>query len=190
MVLDQLLLAMLISRERSCTLQVLDAAGLERGRQPVWQARNAEQFWREVSALVACGILADGRRRILAQARRQRPANPAFAAGRPRLCRVAGKAQGAPAARCRRRSPIESTMWCWCRRSRPLRLAILAAVCWLRDGGTNTMSQASHDTPDVAVLIVQYACGTNIATASVTATRPPGGAGRDSATGHGWSRAA
>jgi hypothetical protein len=76
-------------------MQLLDAAGLERGRHPAWQASNAEQFWREVSALVVSGALAGGRQRILAEARRQRPTNPAFPAGRLLPCRMARHTAGA-----------------------------------------------------------------------------------------------
>jgi Effector-associated domain 1/TIR domain len=69
------------------TVQLLEAAGLERGRYPTWQASNADQFWREVNALVASGIFADGRQRILAQAHRKHPANPAFLPAQPNRVR-------------------------------------------------------------------------------------------------------
>jgi hypothetical protein len=63
--------------------QLLEAAGLPRGRQPGWQERSAEEFWREVDALLRAGVLAGGRDRVLDAARRSFPANPVFGAESP-----------------------------------------------------------------------------------------------------------
>ncbi len=60
--------------------QVLDAAGVGVGRQPVWNAGTPEEFWREVSALFVAGIMVAGRESLLAAAYRQFPANRVFAA--------------------------------------------------------------------------------------------------------------
>ncbi len=59
--------------------QLLEVAGLPRSRQPAWQDLTAEEFWREVSAVLVAGALPDGRRRVLAAARQLYPANPALA---------------------------------------------------------------------------------------------------------------
>ncbi|WP_239333891.1 effector-associated domain EAD1-containing protein [Frankia sp. CiP3] len=59
--------------------QLLAAAGLPAGRQPVWSvALTSREFWTEVDVLLAAGALADGRRRVLAAAARIFPANPVF----------------------------------------------------------------------------------------------------------------
>jgi Effector-associated domain 1 len=63
--------------------QLLEAAGLPRGRQPGWQERSAEEFWREVDVLLRSGVLAGGRGRVLDAARRTFPANPVFMAESP-----------------------------------------------------------------------------------------------------------
>jgi hypothetical protein len=81
--------------------QLLEAAGLPRGRQPGWQERSAEEFWREVDALLRAGILAGGRRRVLDAAGRSFPANPVFGVEPPENAigtpRPAGERQDADA---------------------------------------------------------------------------------------------
>jgi len=59
-------------------VQLLDRAGLSRARQPVFQQSYPLMFWREVSLEIAAGALADGRRRILAEAARDYPRNRVF----------------------------------------------------------------------------------------------------------------
>jgi tetratricopeptide (TPR) repeat protein len=61
--------------------QLLDRAGLERHRHPRWGAGGAAEFWREVASQLRAGVLADGRRRILATAAVLYPGNPVFASG-------------------------------------------------------------------------------------------------------------
>ncbi|MCK9903819.1 hypothetical protein CC117_16785 [Parafrankia colletiae] len=59
--------------------QVLDAAGLTVARQPSWGDTTPLQFWREINSKLGAGILLDGRRRVLAAAAAELPANPVFA---------------------------------------------------------------------------------------------------------------
>jgi hypothetical protein len=125
-------------------MQLLEAAGLERGRHPAWQASNAEQFWHEVSALVVGGVLAGGRQRILAEARRQRPANPTFPAGHPVPYRVArhttGAAPLAQPGRVRYRVPVlAATM-----------AATVAVVSWMA-GRATTSTEAGGNVGHLAV---------------------------------------
>lgn|GEM_PF-6711223 len=61
--------------------QLLLQAGLPRERMP--SEPDALSFWLEISTQVGHGLLQDGRRRILAAAARDYPANPVFAAGDP-----------------------------------------------------------------------------------------------------------
>jgi hypothetical protein len=61
--------------------QVLAAAGLPPGRQPIWSGgMSPMEFWGEVNHLLASGVLHDGRRRVLAAAAELYPVNPVFAA--------------------------------------------------------------------------------------------------------------
>lgn len=67
--------------------QLLEAAGVSRGRQPTWNVDSAEQFWREVSHVLAAGIrlderarfVGDGRASLLAVAAEWFAANEVFA---------------------------------------------------------------------------------------------------------------
>jgi hypothetical protein len=67
--------------------QLLEAAGVSRGRQPTWNVDSAEQFWREVSHVLAAGIrlderarfAGDGRASLLAVAAEWFAANEVFA---------------------------------------------------------------------------------------------------------------
>lgn len=62
--------------------QLLNGAGLRRAHHPAWVAGlSAHLFWSEVSRLLAAGVLADGRDRLLAAAHAWFPANPAFVGG-------------------------------------------------------------------------------------------------------------
>lgn len=61
--------------------RVLRASGWKPGQIP-WSVSNADQFWHEVSDLLAQGVVTDGRRRLLAEAARLRPGNPLFASDR------------------------------------------------------------------------------------------------------------
>jgi len=63
--------------EETVARQLLAAAGISRGEQPVWSA-TPRVFWGEVSAQLAGGKLPGGRLRILAEACRQFPANAVF----------------------------------------------------------------------------------------------------------------
>jgi Effector-associated domain 1 len=49
--------------------QLLEAAGVGRGRQPIWDVKSAEQFWREVSHVLAAGIRLDERARVTGDGR-------------------------------------------------------------------------------------------------------------------------
>jgi hypothetical protein len=60
--------------------QVLAAADWPEEKIPVWES-HPEQYWREVSSLLSVGRVTDGRRRLLAAAAEEFPANPLFAAG-------------------------------------------------------------------------------------------------------------
>ncbi|ADP83334.1 NB-ARC domain-containing protein [Pseudofrankia inefficax] len=57
---------------------LLVAAGWRPGRMPVWMI-DADTFWREVAEKLEGGLVADGRRRLLAAAAERWPANPVFA---------------------------------------------------------------------------------------------------------------
>jgi hypothetical protein len=73
--------------------RILDDAGLGRHRQPLWAAgMSSGEYWTEIGELVTRGVLTDGRARILAVARHDFPANPAFA--RPPPHRVLRDAMG------------------------------------------------------------------------------------------------
>ncbi|AXL89860.1 hypothetical protein C4J65_17335 [Streptomyces sp. CB09001] len=58
---------------------LLLAAGYPSDALP-YAPRSPREYWETVSANIATGIMADGRRRILAEARARRPFNPVFAA--------------------------------------------------------------------------------------------------------------
>ncbi|OAA25738.1 TIR domain-containing protein [Frankia sp. EI5c] len=60
--------------------QLLGAAGIAPSRVPGWQAGSSLAFWHEVDALLEAGILPDGRHRLLTEAARVFPANPAWSA--------------------------------------------------------------------------------------------------------------
>jgi len=59
--------------------QILQAAGLDPHRQPVWNARSAAEFWREAARLLGHGAVPEGRRLGVA-AQRGFPGNATFAA--------------------------------------------------------------------------------------------------------------
>ncbi len=61
--------------QRTEAVQVLAEAGFDHARLPTWQARSPSEFWHEVNDLLGMGILADGRRRVLAVAAGCYPAN-------------------------------------------------------------------------------------------------------------------
>ncbi|CAI7973746.1 conserved hypothetical protein [Frankia sp. Hr75.2] len=63
--------------------QVLTDAGLPIDKQPNPDGLTSEEFWREVSRLLADGILTDGRRRVLTEAHRRFPGNRFLRNGRP-----------------------------------------------------------------------------------------------------------
>jgi hypothetical protein len=93
--------------------QVLAEAGLSAGRQPSWQG-TAQEFWRELNRQLTAGVLADGRARLLAAARRIYPANSVFAGYRglppPAVGGTRGTALGsdpAPATRHVRRNHVQ-----------------------------------------------------------------------------------
>ncbi|ONH50060.1 ATP-binding protein [Frankia sp. CcI49] len=58
--------------------QLLEWAGLGRGRHPAWPVQGAEQFWGEVSRLLRAGALVGGRASLLALAGALYPANRVF----------------------------------------------------------------------------------------------------------------
>ncbi|WP_157845221.1 tetratricopeptide repeat protein [Pseudofrankia saprophytica] len=60
---------------------LLVSVDLPRRSQPAWHGLSAEEFWWEVSRLLAAGAVRDGRRRLLEAAREQFPSNEVFAAG-------------------------------------------------------------------------------------------------------------
>lgn len=63
---------------------LLDRAGVPRDRQPHWSAgTSSRNYWATMAELIDLGILSDGRSRVLAAARHDFPANPAFACGSP-----------------------------------------------------------------------------------------------------------
>jgi hypothetical protein len=70
-----------VFHDRLAARHVLAAAGFAVEWQPHWQAATSEQFWHEVNAKLAAGILPDGRRRVLAAAADRYPANPLFRTG-------------------------------------------------------------------------------------------------------------
>ena len=57
---------------------LLARAGLDPAVQPGWRGSSLA-FWREVSSEVGKGLVADGRRRIIAEASEEFPGNPVFA---------------------------------------------------------------------------------------------------------------
>ncbi|CAO5252520.1 effector-associated domain EAD1-containing protein [Frankia sp. AgKG'84/4] len=67
---------------RTSAIQLLEQAGLSRGRAPVFTGSPGE-FWSEVSAELDEGLLLEGRARILAAAAKRYPANAVFAAAGP-----------------------------------------------------------------------------------------------------------
>jgi hypothetical protein len=70
-----------VFHQATAARQVLAAAGLPQGRQPIWSGgMSPAEFWGEVNHLLAAGVLRDGRRRVLAAAAELYPANPVFAA--------------------------------------------------------------------------------------------------------------
>jgi len=58
--------------------QLLDRAGIARGRQPGWGSRSALVFWLEVARLVENGVAIDCRRSLLEAASAWFPGNPVF----------------------------------------------------------------------------------------------------------------
>ncbi|MFJ7590761.1 effector-associated domain EAD1-containing protein [Streptomyces sp. NPDC097617] len=58
---------------------LLLAAGYPADAMP-YAPKSPREYWETVSANLATGVMADGRRRILAEARERRPFNPVFAA--------------------------------------------------------------------------------------------------------------
>ncbi|MFD7032828.1 effector-associated domain EAD1-containing protein [Streptomyces sp. NPDC059917] len=58
---------------------LLLAAGYPADAMP-YAPKSPREYWETVSASLATGVMADGRRRILAEARERRPYNPVFAA--------------------------------------------------------------------------------------------------------------
>lgn len=67
--------------QRLAAEQVLEAAGLERGRQPGWNASSAVEFWSAVARLLANGAAPAGLRRLRVLAHEQFPGNETFATG-------------------------------------------------------------------------------------------------------------
>ncbi|WP_239342126.1 procyclic acidic repetitive family protein [Frankia sp. CiP3] len=75
-------LALAFGRDVEASL-LLEAAGVPVERIPTGGV-DAVTFWAEVSRLFVRGLVADGRRRVLAAASARFPANPVFASGRGR----------------------------------------------------------------------------------------------------------
>ncbi|MCK9895519.1 effector-associated domain EAD1-containing protein [Frankia sp. AgB32] len=67
---------------RTSAIQLLEQAGLSRGRAPVFTG-SPDEFWSEVSAELNEGLLLEGRVRILAAAAKRYPANAVFTAAGP-----------------------------------------------------------------------------------------------------------
>lgn len=61
--------------------RLLTAAGLGPARHPSWQASSAEDFWAEVSTVMARGVHPNLRAALLVEAARQYPGNPIFGVG-------------------------------------------------------------------------------------------------------------
>ncbi len=58
--------------------QLLERAGWPRSSHPLWGAGSALTFWREVSAQLKAGVIADGSARVLRVAQEQFPASSVF----------------------------------------------------------------------------------------------------------------
>ncbi|CUU60580.1 hypothetical protein Ga0074812_14258 [Parafrankia irregularis] len=77
--------------------QLLEAAGVSRGRQPIWNVESAEQFWREVSHVLAAGIRLDERARFVGDGRASLLAVAAeWFAGNEVFARAAAAGPGGP----------------------------------------------------------------------------------------------
>lgn len=64
--------------DRLAVTSLLTRAGIPPARIPEWGGRDPAAYWREVSGLLSVGLLVDGRRRVLAVAAEDLPANPVF----------------------------------------------------------------------------------------------------------------
>ncbi|WP_396230180.1 MULTISPECIES: effector-associated domain EAD1-containing protein [unclassified Frankia] len=58
--------------------QLLERAGWPRSSHPLWGVGSALTFWREVSAQLKAGVIADGSARVLRMAQEQFPASSVF----------------------------------------------------------------------------------------------------------------
>jgi hypothetical protein len=75
---DEINALALVFASPNAATALLREAGFPPERAPAWQPTDAHQFWTDVSVLLEHGIMPDGRRLLLAAARRRFPANRVF----------------------------------------------------------------------------------------------------------------
>ncbi|WP_423748145.1 effector-associated domain EAD1-containing protein [Frankia canadensis] len=75
---------------------MLASIGLDRSKQPSWNATTSLNFWREVNSLLGLGVVPDGAAKLLDKALEDWPVNPVFQRARKEV--TAGMASSSDAA--------------------------------------------------------------------------------------------